>query len=188
MANVDRPNGLVFVKTLSGAPISAAMRSIGVTDGADMFAGDAINLASGLAAVGATNDAAFLGVAVSFSKRDDLTSSIGAGPANPDNLAQNYYDDSASTHTDYVVNYIPATDAIFEAQTATALTLAVGATCDLLATAGDTTTGRSKHEITTSSNADFSVVEVPDLPDNDNTLVNGRYWVKFVTAEQAFHA
>ncbi len=56
MANVDRPNGFKIVKTLSGAPISSMIRSVGVTDGTDIFVGDLISLTSGLAAVAATND------------------------------------------------------------------------------------------------------------------------------------
>ena len=187
MANVDRPNGFKVVKTLSGAPITSMMRSIGVTDGADMFVGDIINLASGLAAVGATDDAALMGVAMGFGKKDAMSQQV-SGPFNADSLMTRYYDDSASTHTDWVVYYVPIMDVVLEAQTATALTKLVGETVDLLATAGDTTTGQSRQEITTSSNADFTVVEIPSYPDNDPTLVWGRYWVMVTRAEQAFHA
>jgi len=187
MANIDRPNGLRAVKTLSGACLTGMIRAIGVADGADIFVGDPLNLESGLAAPGATNDAAFLGVAVGFGKfgPDGRTPS---GPYNPDNLGKRFYDDSESTHTEWCVFYVPAEDVIFEAQTATALTLVVGDTCDLLYTAGSTTTGQSACELTTNSNADFNVVEISVLPDNDPTLVWGRYYVMFTRAEQAFHA
>lgn len=187
MANVDRPNGFRPVKTLSGAPVTSLIRSIGVTDGADMFVGDLLNLASGLAAVAASNDAAILGVAVGFGKKDSMSRQVG-GMGNPADLMTTYYDDSASTHTDWVVYYVPADDVVFEAQTATALTKLVGETVDLLATAGDTVTGQSRQEITTSSNADFTVIEIPNYPDNDSTAVWGRYWVMVTRAEQAFHA
>jgi hypothetical protein len=163
------------------------IRSIGVTDGADMFIGDALNLASGLAAVAASNDASFLGVAVGFGKKNSMSQLVG-GPFNPADLNTLYYDDSANTHTDWVVFYVPADDGVFEAQTATALTKVIGDTVDLLATAGSTTTGISAQEITTSSNADFTVVGLPSYPDNTNTLVWGRLWVMFTRAEQAFHA
>lgn len=185
MANVDRPNGLRPVKTLSGAPWNSLIRAIGVADGADIFIGDALNLASGLAAPGATNDANFLGVAVGFGKK---VNGVPVGPYDPDRLATRFYDDSASTHTDYVVYYVPADDVIFEAQTATALTKVPGDTCDLLATAGNQTTGISAHELNTSTNADFTVVEVPSMVDNTSTEVWGRYYVMFTRAEQAFHA
>ena len=187
MANVDRPNGFRPVKTFSGAPVTSIMRAIGVTDGTDMFVGDLITLTSGLAAVSASNDSAILGVAMGFGKRDKLTGEI-SGAFNPTDLNTSYYDDSANTHTDWVVFYAPADDVIFEAQTATALTKLVGETVDVLATAGSTTTGLSQQEITTSTNADFTVVEVPSLPDNTATAVWGRYWVMVTRAEQAFHA
>lgn len=187
MANVDRPNGFRPVKTFSGAPWSALVRSIGVADGEDIFVGDVINLESGLADPGASNDTDFLGVAVGFGKKDSMSQEVG-GNFNPSDLTVRYYDDSANTHTDWVVYYVPVDDVIFEVQTATALTLVVGDTADLSDAAGDATTGVSRQEITTSSNADVVVVEIPKYPDNDSTLVWGRYWVAFVRAEQAFHA
>ena len=187
MANVDRPNGLMPVKTISGAPVSSLLRCIGVADSADIFVGDPINLESGLAAPGASDDAALLGVAVAFGKfdKDGKTPLVAA---NQDNLMKRYYDDSESTHTEWFCLYVPAWDVIFEAQTATALTKVVGDTCDLSYTAGSTTTGISACELTTASNADFNVVGVPLYPDNDQTAVWGRYLVMFTRAEIAFHA
>lgn len=186
MANVDRPNGFRPVKTLSGAPWTSLIRTIGVADGEDIFIGDLVNLESGLADPSATNDAALLGVAVGFGKVD--AAGVPLGPYNPNNLMTRFYDDSASTHTEWVCYYVPVDDVIFEAQTATALTLAVGDTCDLSDAAGDETSGISRQEITTSTNADFTVVAIPKYADNDNTLVWGRYWVMVTRAEQAFHA
>lgn len=185
MANVDRPNGFRPVKTLSGAPLTGMIRAIGVADGADIFVGDPINLESGLAAPGATADADILGVAVGFGK---FNGSIPTGPFNPSDLTTRYYDDSASTHTEWCCFYVPADDVIFEAQTATALTLVPGSTCDLSYTAGSTTTGVSACELTTSSNAEITVVEVPVLADNTPTEVWGRYYVMFTRAKQALHA
>lgn len=185
MPNIDRPNGFRPVKTLSGAPWTGTIRTIGVADGADIFVGDPINLESGLAAPGATDDAAFLGVAIGFGKFID---GAPVGPFDPANSNNTFYDDSASTHTEWCCFYVPADDVLFEAQTATALTKVVGETVDLLYTAGNTTTGISACEITTSSNADFTVVEIPSIIDNDPTLVWGRYIVMFTRAEQAFHA
>lgn len=187
MANVDHPNGFKPVKTFSGAPWTGMIRAVGVADGADIFVGDCISLASGLGAVTASNDTAILGVAVGFGKFDK-DGRVPLGPFNPANLSKRFYDDSESTHTEWCVYYVPADDVIFEAQTATALTKVPGDTVDILATAGNTTTGISAQEITTSSNADFTVVEVPNMPDNDPTAVWGRYWVMVTRAEQAFHA
>ena len=185
MANVDRPNGFRPVKTLSGAPVTSLIRTIGVADGEDIFRGDIVNLESGLADPGANNDASFLGVAVGFGKVN--ADGIPLGPFNPDALMTSFYDDSASTHTDWVCYYVPADDVIFEAQTATALTLVVGDTCDLSDATGDSSSGQSRQEITTSSNADFTVVEIPHYVDNDPTAVWGRYWVMVTRAEQAYH-
>jgi hypothetical protein len=187
MPNIDRPNGLRPVKTISGAPVTALIRAVGVADGADLFVGDSLNLESGLAAPGATNDAAFLGVAVGFGKFDK-DGRTPLGMFNPANLNSDgtWYDDSASTHTEWCVYYVPANDVVFEAQTATALTLVVGSTCDLLPGTGSATTGQSASELTTNSNADFTVVEVPNIVGNAPTEVWGRYWVMFTHAEQAF--
>jgi len=185
VANIDRPNGFRAVKTLSGAPLHTAIRAIGVADGADIFIGDPINLESGLAAPGATNDEDFLGVAVGFGK---FEGGVPTGPFNPSDLGQRYYDDSASTHTEWCCFYYPADDVIFEAQTAAALTIVVGGTCDLAYVDGNTTSGISACEIATSSNADLVVVEIPSLVDNVATTIWGRYWVMFARGYQAFHA
>ena len=186
MANPDRPRGFTPVKHTSGAPWTGQVRAIGVTDGADMFIGDLLNLASGLAAVAASNDAAILGVAVGFGKVADMSNAIG-GAFNPENLTTLYYDDSASTHTEWVVFYVPARDMVFEAQTAVDLSASlVGAPCDVLATGGSTATGRSLQEVTTSTNADFVIVERPVYPDNDATLINERVFVQVTQTETAF--
>lgn len=177
MANVDRPNGFKPVKTFSGAPWHSTIRTIGVADGADIFIGDPLNLESGLAAPGASNDEEFLGVAVGFGKVDAEGKPL--GPFNPLNLAKRFYDDSESTHTEWVVYYVPAEDCIFEVQTATALTLKVGDPVDINDGSGSTTTGVSGQELTTASDNDVIVVEIPKMPDNDPTAVWGRYWVMF---------
>ena len=188
MANVDRPNGYRPVKTFSGHPWYGMVRLIGVADSEDIFVGDLVNLESGLADPAATNDSALLGAAVGFGKKGTFDVDEARQSYNAANLEVNFYDDSANTHTDWVVFYAPADDVIYEAQTATALDLAVGATADLADAAGSATTGISAQEITTSSNADVTVVEFPKLINNDRTLVWGRYWVGIVRAEQAFHA
>lgn len=179
MANVDRPNGFRPVKTMSGAPLTGMVRTCGVADGADIFVGDAINIESGLAAVGATGDENFAGVAVGFGKFD-AAGLVPAGPYNPGDLMTRYYDDSASTHTEWVCYYVPVDDVIFEAQTAADLDLKVGDVCDYAAGTGNTTTGVSGAEIATSSNNDLIVVELPSRPDNDPTLTNARVYVKFI--------
>lgn len=185
MANPDRPNGFTPVKTLSGAPVSSVIRAIGVADGEDIFIGDMVNLESGLADPMETDDAAVLGAVVGVGKKvgGQIVSAF-----DPGNLEVSYYDDSASTHTDYVVFYAPADDCIFEVQSNADLDLAIGDNADLVDATGSSTTGRSRQEIGSSTNADFTVVEIPQYPDNDSTLANTRYWVMVTRAEQAFHA
>jgi hypothetical protein len=184
MANPDRPNGFTPVKTLSGAPVSAVIRAIGVADGEDIFIGDMVNLESGLADPMATNDAAILGAVVGVGK---IVNGKFVGAFDPSNLNPGvYYDDSASTHTDYCVFYAPATDCIFEVQSNADLDLVVGSPCDLVDGVGSTTSGRSIQEVGSNTNSDFVVVEIPQYPDNDSTLANTRYWVRVTRAEQAF--
>ena len=179
MANVDRPNGFRLVKTISGAPLSSVVRTVGVADAADIFVGDALQLASGLAqplAVGGES----LGVAVGFGK-------VGSGPFNPDNLMTRYYDDSASTHTEWECYYIPAEDGIFEAQVDdTAEVGVVGEAYDILATAGSTVTGISAMEIdgnALTTTGDVVIVQIPNIVGNDPELAFGRYHVKFVKTQ-----
>ena len=186
MANPDKPNGFKLVKTLSGAPVGSVIRSVGVTDGTDIFRGDLLSLTSNLAAVAATNDATFLGVAVGFGKVSDMSAEY-ASAFNPDDLTKLYYDDSASTHTEWRVFYVPVDDAIFEVQSDTDIDLAIGDPCDLLATtAGSTTTGISGQQVGANTNTDMHVVDIPPYPDNDATLANTRYHVTITKAEMVF--
>lgn len=184
MANVDRPNGFKFIKTMSGAPVSGMIRSVGIADSADIFVGDALQLSSGLAQRLAV-EGVCIGVAIGFGKKNDMTLEHG-GSFNPDDLMTRYYDDSANTHTDWVVYYIPAEDAIFEAQTDAAATLTVGEAQDIVVGSGNTTTGMSDMEIDAdalTNDGDVVVVEIPNYPDNDHTAAYGRYWVKFVNTQ-----
>lgn len=184
MANPDRPSGFRFVKTLSGAPVAAVMRSIGVTDSADIFKGDMISLTTNLGVVSATNDATFLGIAAGFGKITQMQGEF--GPAlNPDDLTKLYYDDSANTHTDWRVFYVPVDDAIFEVQSDIDLNVSVGDTVDLLVTtAGNADTGISGQQVgQATSNTDFLIIDIPPYPDNDSTLANTRYHITVSKAE-----
>jgi len=185
MANPDKANGFRPIGTLSGGPFTAGnVRFIGVADGEDIFIGDMVNLESGLADPMATNDAAILGAVIGVGKYDELTGSV-ASLADVANLENRYYDDSASTHTDYYVAVALATDCVFEVQSDADLDLAVGDPCDLADAAGNAPSGRSRQEVGANTNSDFVVVAIPDYPDNDSTLANTRYHVRVTRAEQA---
>ena len=186
MANVDAPRGFTPIKMLNGSPWMGQVRTIVPTDGTDVFIGDMITLTSNAGAVTATNDANILGVVVGVGKNNGLTGET-ATAFNPDDLTTLYYDDSASTHTDFVLYYVPVDDMIFEVQTAADLDLSAGDACDIIAThSGSTVTGRSGQEITSSTNADFVVVEIPQIVGDDPTLANANVYITVTGAEQAF--
>lgn len=185
MANPDRPNGFTPVGTISGAPVSARLMAVGIADGEDVFIGDMVNLESGLADPMATNDTAILGAVVGIGRYDDY-SGYATGGFDPDNMTRRFYDDSASTHTDYFALVATADDCIYEVQSNADLDLAIGGNCDLVDGTGNSTTGRSIQEVGTSTNADFTVYGIPNYPDNDSTLANTRYHVIVTNAERAF--
>ena len=180
MANVDRPSGFTPVKTISGAPVSGLIRAVGVADSADIFIGDALKLSSGLAIpVTASNDIT-IGVAVGIGKFG--TDGFPAGPYDPANLTQKFYDDSVSTHTDYCVYYVPTHDVLFEAQfDGTPTTPVIGQGYGLIYTAGNTTSGRSAQEIDGdgTTNKDVMIVEFLQTPGNDKAAAFGRVLVMF---------
>ena len=181
MANVDRPNGFTPVKTRSGAPVTGLIRQVGVADGGDIFIGDALTLSSGLAAASTAAADTIIGVAVGFGKKDP-SSKQWTGAVNPNDQETQYYDDSANTHTDWAVFYVPAEDVIFEAQfDGTPTTPTVGQGYGLIYTTGSTVTGRSLQEIDGDdvTDIDVVVVELPQAPRNDVTAAYGRVYVMF---------
>lgn len=181
MANVDRPNGFKPVKTFSGAPWTAMIRTVGVADGADIFVGDAIKLSSGLAAASTAHADVIYGVAVGFGKKGADGNPLGM--FNPENLnTPQYYDDSASTHTDWVCYFVPVNDVIFEAQfDGTPTTPVIGQGYGLIYTTGSTTTGISAQEIDGDdvTDIDVQIVDFVRQPNNDWTAAYGRVLVKF---------
>lgn len=186
MANLDAPRGFTPVKMLDGGPWTAQVRTIGPADGADIFIGDLINLESGLADPAVTTDVAIIGCVVGVGKESQDGSATGM--YDPTNLTTLYYDDSASTHTDYVIYYVPVKNLIMQVQTAVDLSASVvGATLDITGANGSTTTGRSIMEVTTSSNTDVSIVELPNIIGNDLSLINAEIYVMVDEANQAFH-
>ncbi len=182
MANVDKPNGFRPVKTFSGAPWTSMIRSVGVADGTDIFVGDALKLSSGLAAASTAHDDNIIGVAVGFGKKSPDGSVFSmVNPLNL-NIDGRYYDDSASTHTEWVCYYVPVDDVLFEAQfDGTPTTPVVGQGYGLIYTTGSTTTGQSQQEIDgdDTTDIDVQIVEIPVRVDNDPTAAFGRVFVKF---------
>jgi len=179
MANPNRA-GFKFVKTLSGSPASGMMREIGIADGDDMYIGDAFTITAGLATDLAV-EGTVAGVVVGVGKKNDMTGNAG-GAHNPDTLMTRWYDDSANTHTEWVLYYIPAEGNVFEVQGDGATELVIGEPQDITVVAGSATTGISGQEIDVdalSNDGDITVVEKPVKADNDYTLTNAKYWVVF---------
>lgn len=190
MANVDRPNGLRPAKSLVGTPWTALVReynadaSRSTTNGfGNIYIGDPVTLeADGNVTVAASGDEV-LGVAVAVGK--DSTTFGATGYYNADDLGQRYL----AADTAGVVGVVPAELCLFEIQSASDLDLSIGALADVTTTAGtahgSATTGFSSCELTTASNNDVKVVEFVKSPDNDTTLANARYLVKFQDTEHA---
>lgn len=188
MANVDRPNGFGFAKSLIGAPVQGLLRRYTAADRSsdttgshgDIYVGDPVALdASGNVVVADSGDTV-LGVCVGTGTNADIQFGQG-GMYNPDTLTQRYL----PLATDGQVWVLPAKDMLFEIQSASDLDLVVGADADHNVTAatahGSQLTGISNAELVTSVNADVKVVEIKESPDNDPTLANARYFVMFNT-------
>lgn len=180
MANVDRPNGFRPAKSLVGAAWNALVREYDA-DAAKASAigiGDPVTLAADgnveLAATGNT----ILGVAVGFGINSSQVHGE-VGYFDPDNLGKQYMTAGEAGK----VAVVPAEAVLFEVQSDSDLDLARGDTADFTAATVNTTTGRSAKEITTATNNDVKVVEFVTTPDNDLTLANARYLVKFETTE-----
>lgn len=188
MANVDRAVGFRFAKSLTGHapnamarkyPVTVNATRTALTDGA-IYLGDAVTLTSAGLVLPFTTGDACLGVVVGVASGDGVEMGQ-AGPFNPDDLTQRYLPETEAGS----VWVIPADDNLFEVQgvdapAATVYADTADVTPDSSATHGDTTTSRSIMEIafTTPTNNDVTVVEF-DTIDNDTTLVDGKYLVKF---------
>lgn len=192
MANVDRPNGFQFAKSLIGAPVTGLLRKIpaaarsGDTTGnhGDIYVGDPVKIVAGQAQVANSGDT-IAGVCVGTGTTANLQFGKG-GMFHPEKLEQRYLGLAEAGY----VWIVPARDVLFEVQSATDLDLVIGSVADCnvaAATAhGSQTTGISTAELVTSVNADVTVVEIKDSPDNDPTLANARYFVKFNTIQNSY--
>lgn len=176
MANVDRPNGAIPVGTLSGSPVSGALRLYECdSSAANIFPGDFVKLeADGKVDVAAAGDTELVGVCVGIlpwmpAKVNGITShNISTGNVN---LMLKYH----VTGSAGMVLVAEGVDVLYEMQedgdTSDLAVTSIGANVDLLATAGSTTTGLSQMEIDSSSlttaTAQLRIVDIVDRPDNE---------------------
>lgn len=189
MANVNRQYGFKPAKALTGQPWQALVRqypatttrnATGTTAGyaGDINIGDAVKLVSGFVLPAVTGDT-ILGVVVAVGPNSGTT--FGAnGYFDPNNLGKRYlgYNEAG------VVGVVPAELALFDCVEATDLDLVQGGLADINMAAvttvhGARLTGNSSTQLVVASNNDVQVVEQVTSPDNDNTLINARYLVKF---------
>jgi hypothetical protein len=195
MANPDRPRGFTAVKTKSGGPVTGAIRAVfslaadrssdSTNNHGDIYIGDPIGIDTSGVVTPADSNEAVAGVACGFAKAGTITFGANgivntpAPPFNPADLTERYLPYTSAGW----VYYYDAKDVIFEVQSASDLDLLVGSLADTnmaAATAhGSRTTGRSNVELTTASDNDVKVVEIPSYENNDTTAANCRYWVEF---------
>ena len=175
MANVDRM-GFVPVGTVSGGPWTAGVRLYPVVAGAgDIFVGDFVTLeADGYVDVVAANTTALLGVM------------IGRQPDGVPDGGQLFLDTAnvVSLETKYSsgagqILVACAPDTIFEGQCdGISLRANIGACTNIVATAGSTTTGMSKHEIdqsdmaTASTDSQLRIIDYSKRVDNEVTATD----------------
>lgn len=194
MANVDRPNGFTFVKSLIGAEVQGLERryvagdrsALSANNAGDIYIGDVVQLeATGGTVIPAGTDDTILGVVVGVG--NNAGGQLGeVGMFKPNNLEERFlrYDE------DGFVWVIPARDSLFEVQTAAVLDIGAGQTADInfdgTGTHGSRVTSFSNIEIVTPTNNDVTVVEQKLDPENDTSLANARYYVRFNTIADAY--
>lgn len=193
MANVDRPQGLVPVKMITGAPWNGQVTTYvfdAATAGAT-FIGDPVKLVNtgsdsagetvygrdteGLAhVVVGTAGAAILGVVVGFSP-------------NQDNLMQRHRP-TTQARLVYVVDDPNVVFEIQEVSGGTALTAAdVGLNASIIVGSGDTTTGISAVELDNSTEATTATLELRILgmsPRPDNAIGEHCKWLVKINNHQ----
>jgi hypothetical protein len=189
MANVDRPRGFRPAKSLIGAPWNSLVREYPAADRSadttlnhgDIYIGDPVKLVAGEVLPANSADAA-MGVVVGIGVSGGTTFGP-TGYFNPNDLGQRYLAAADSG----IVAVVPAEHVIFGIQTASDLDLVPGDVADHNLTAnlahGDQTTGNSNVELVASVNANVTVVETPDSPENDATLANATHFVRFNTTQ-----
>lgn len=183
MANTARVAGFKPVKALTGGAWTSLIRKYEKDASASaLYIGDVVNLeADGKVTQAATNDK-MLGVVVAVG--EDLTTFGETGYFNPNDLGKRFL---AATEAG-AVGVVPAEGSIFEVfDDGTDLDLVVGGLADIAVAQGSTITGNSAYTITTSVNGDVMVVEQATNPDNDPSLANARYLVKFQDNQNAIN-
>lgn len=174
MANADRPRGFTPVGTLSGSAWEGAVRAYSVdsSNATAIFPGDAITLEADGNVTPAAAGGVILGVCVGVKVNKAVAATEHPGYL-PASTAGTVY---VSVGSDVI--YEIQEDGVGGAMTADA----IGSNVDHIAGAGSTTTGRSAHELdssteTAAGSAGFRVIDYVRKEDNDVTLTNAKFLV-----------
>lgn len=190
MANRDAPNGFRPQRALNGGNWTALVRRYQVGNASsdstnnhgDIYIGDPVKLSSGKALAANSGDT-ILGVVVGVGKASATWGEV--GPFDPTTLSSALYVPygETSADSDWYVWVVPADFVLFEVQSASDLDSVAGAELDFSTDAneahGSRTNGISTAELVADVNSDVMVVETVRSPDNDTTLANTRYIVRF---------
>ena len=175
MANADAPFGFRPVANDGGVFNGQTRRCAIVATGTTtaLFVGDAVKMDTAAAAAGG-----YQAVDV-VTAGDPMYGVITSFEANPDNLSQQYRAASTLRYCQVAV----ADNQLYEVQASGAPGLAaVGLNAAYSKGSGSTVTGMSADEIasaTVANTGDVQIVQGVDSPDNDLTLSNARWIVKF---------
>jgi len=179
LPNVDSPNGLRPVRTIGGSPYNGSCNRYFVpsTDGTAIYLGQPVKLVGSATADGVSHVTAMTTTA-------DVVCGVVVG-VEPDTADSLLYR-AASTARYLLVADDP--NLLFEIQSdGVGGVAAVGEVADVTGFSGSTSTGRSNMEISNSTitnngdqTQDVHIVAVPQRPDNDITLANGRYLVRLL--------
>ena len=192
MANPDRPNGFRPVATFSGAPWQGLVRrgKMGDGDGTDVwdniYIGDPVVFdasESNEIIPAFTTIANVLGVCVGVGYVPAGQPANESGMFNVADLEKRYGDASLVATQDVYIYYVPVADVLFEVQSDSDLDLFPGDETDHNCTTGSSTHGSVVTSLSNvelkASGDDVHIVAIPEYIDNDSTLANTRYWVRF---------
>lgn len=186
MSNTDRPNGFTPVGTLSGSPWQGQVKAYKADgSGANLFPGDMVILeADGAIDIATSASTELLGVVVGkmLNPVNSTTNLISDGALGSTDLtlSKKYYD--TADGAGWILVCV-GPDTLYEVQAdGTTPYTAIGSNCDLLATAGSTSTGRSQQEISstvsTATTSGIRIVALAQRVDNDVASANSKWVVR----------
>lgn len=183
MANTQRIRGFIPAKSLVGGDWTSLIREYGKdASSSAIFIGDAVILEADGNVTAAATANTILGVVVAVGTE---TTTFGeSGYWDPNDLGKRHLN-----ATDIgIVGVVPAEMSLFEVVDDGDNNLVQGGTATMIPGAGgDTVTGISSYTIDGSGSADVQIVEQITRPDNDPTLADAAFLVKFSLTQNALN-